>query len=137
MQMKFNHPDEQRVYEQGIVDGTTAAKVQVNQDLVMALGTLNEVPGLGEKTIEKINRQLNIKMKVFKKKHYNRPRYQRIYDLGIVKGIKTSKPQEIQELVEQLASLYEVDGLGQKTVEKVLYHLHSKIVKSRNAANCS
>lgn len=126
---KYNRPDQQRIYDGAVEEGAALVLNQVNKNLTAALETLGDVPGLGEKTIEKVNKQLYKKTKDFVTKQYARPDYQRVYDQGIRDGAMLAKPQANQYLIERLNSLYEVPGLGDKTIEKVILHLHEKISK--------
>jgi len=126
---KYGRLDHQKIYENAMEEGVMLVNVQINRNLNSALETLNEVPGLGEKTIEKVVLHLHKKIKEVTKKTYNRPDYQRIYEQGIVDGAMLGKAQANQSLLETLLSLNEVPGLGEKTIEKVIRHLHKKISK--------
>ncbi|GIN84186.1 hypothetical protein J6TS2_05720 [Heyndrickxia sporothermodurans] len=51
---KYDSPHLQRIYERGIRDGAELAKERLEEYFVERLSTLREVPGLGEKTIQKV-----------------------------------------------------------------------------------
>ena len=126
---KYNRPDQQRIYDGAVDDGFALVLNQVKRNLIVALDSLGEVPGLGEKTIDKVNRHIRPKCKDNMKQEYKRPDYRLIYDQGIRDGAMLAKPKANQYLIERLNSLYDVPGLGEKTIEKVVLHLHQKISK--------